>query len=47
MSLGHSTAARSFSRPQWRRLDTERRLQLVAQALRPSDGIVDHYPLAL
>lgn len=31
----------------WRRLDPERRLQLVARALRQSDGIIDVFPLAL
>jgi hypothetical protein len=31
----------------WRQLDADRRLQLVEQALRTSDGLVDDFSLAL
>ncbi|HEY8593059.1 MAG TPA: hypothetical protein VIL42_09385 [Sphingomicrobium sp.] len=31
----------------WRRLDAERRLQLIDQVLRTTDGLVDEYSLAL
>lgn len=31
----------------WHRLDPDRRLQLVEQAMRPTDGLVDEYSLAL
>lgn len=31
----------------WRRLDADRRLRLIEQALRTTDGIVDDFSLAL
>ena len=37
----------SLAASRWRRLDPDCRLQLVARALRESDGIIDLYPLAL
>ena len=47
MTLGHGTAVRRQPRQEWRNLDAERRLQLVAKAMRPSDGVVDLFPIAL
>ena len=38
--------ARSASRF-WRALDGERRLNLVEQALKPANDLIDEYPLAL
>jgi hypothetical protein len=31
----------------WRQLDADRRLQLVEQALRTSDGLIDEFSIAL
>jgi hypothetical protein len=31
----------------WRQLDADRRLQLIEQALRTTDGLVDDFSLAL
>ena len=39
--MSHSTAR------SWRALDADRRLQLIEQALRPANDLVDAYPLAL
>lgn len=44
-----AAAARSFARfVRWRKLDEERRLQAVEQALKaPANDLIDGYPLAL
>jgi hypothetical protein len=31
----------------WRQLDSDRRLELIEQALRTSDGLIDDFSLAL
>jgi hypothetical protein len=31
----------------WRQLDPEKRLELIEQALRPANDVIDGYPLAL
>ena len=31
----------------WRQLDSDRRFELVEQALKPANDLIDEYPLAL
>ncbi len=48
LSRALSRAAGSWGGYQaWRQLDANRRLQLVEQALRTTDGLIDDFSLAL